>query len=182
MLAFRPREREKRSLRRTNRIVEDEIIEELFSEFDTTLKIVDRIQMREELKLNQVSIQLSGFYYDCKSFIGQPDFFEEVKLEDRAKEKEKMKSMHSEIEEYRSRKESLDNIVVQEANGSDIDQKQTIANFLATAVYEAELLGISYEKIYYPNNSLVQEKSRSLQPAGQQILSEPVAEERMVPE
>lgn len=30
MLAFRPRERDKRSLRRTNRVVEDEIIEELY--------------------------------------------------------------------------------------------------------------------------------------------------------
>lgn len=47
MLAFRPREREKRSLRRTNRVVEDEIIEELFEEFDLASKVVDRIQMRE---------------------------------------------------------------------------------------------------------------------------------------
>jgi hypothetical protein len=46
MLAFRPRERDKRSLRRTNRIVEDEIIEELYEEFDLALKAVDRIQMR----------------------------------------------------------------------------------------------------------------------------------------
>lgn len=30
MLAFRPRERDKRSLRRTNRVMEDEIVEELF--------------------------------------------------------------------------------------------------------------------------------------------------------
>ena len=62
MLAFRPRERDKRSLRRTNRIVEDEIIEELYEEFSLAQKVVDRIQLREELKLKQVQLQLSSFY------------------------------------------------------------------------------------------------------------------------
>lgn len=62
MLAFRPRERDKRSLRRTNRVVEDEIIEELYEEFSLAQKVVDRIQLREELKLKQVQLQLSSFY------------------------------------------------------------------------------------------------------------------------
>jgi hypothetical protein len=74
MLAFRPREREKRSLRRTNRVVEDEIIEELYEEFDLASKIVDRLQLREELKLQQVTLQLSSFYSECKSFMPVPDY------------------------------------------------------------------------------------------------------------
>jgi hypothetical protein len=45
--------------------------------------------------------------------------------------------------------------------GNDLDQKQTIVNFLASVVYEAEALGITYEKVYYPNNSLVQDKIKN---------------------
>ena len=43
-------------------MVEDEIIEELYEEFDLASKIVDRIQMREELKLKQMNAQLTSFY------------------------------------------------------------------------------------------------------------------------
>lgn len=50
---------------------------------------------------------------------------------------------------------------MQEGTVNDVDQKQTVVNFLASVVYDAELLGISYEKIFYPNNSLVQEKSKT---------------------
>ena len=80
MLAFRPREREKRSLRRTNRIVEEEILEELYDEFDLATKIVDRIQMREELKFRTISAQLTSFYNECKAYVPMPDFLEEPKM------------------------------------------------------------------------------------------------------
>lgn len=33
-------------------------------------------------------------------------------------------------------------------NTNEVDQKQSIVNFLATVVYEAELLGLNYEKIF----------------------------------
>ena len=41
-----------------------------------------------------------------------------------------------------------------------------MVNFLASVVYEAEALGITYEKIYYPNNSLVQDKIKNLATTG----------------
>jgi len=74
MLAFRPREREKRSLRRANRVVEDEIIEELFEEFDVASKIVDRVQLREEIKMKNCLAQMQTFYNECKNFCPVPDF------------------------------------------------------------------------------------------------------------
>ncbi len=36
-----------------------------------------------------------------------------------------------------------------------MDQKQSVVNFLASIVYEAEQLGISHEKIFYAGNSFV---------------------------
>lgn len=62
MLAFRPRAKETRSLRRANRVVESEIIEELYEEFDLAVKLVDRVHMREEHKLKSVTAQISAFY------------------------------------------------------------------------------------------------------------------------
>ena len=107
MLAFRPRQREKRSLRRTNRVVEDEIIEELYEQFDVASKIVDRIQMREELKMKQMTAQLASFYNECKAYLPIPDFMEELKADDRAKDKEKMKGFHANLDNYKNRKETL---------------------------------------------------------------------------
>lgn len=107
MLAFRPREREKRSLRRTNRVVEDEIIEELYEEFDLAHKIVDRVQMREELKFKSTVAQLSAFYAECKSFVAPPDYLEELRVDDRVKDKERIKSLQSGLEAYKARKESF---------------------------------------------------------------------------
>lgn len=72
------------------------------------------------------------------------------------KDKERIKNFQAEIDNFRSRKETLENVTVQDNMVDDVDQKQTIVNFLSTVVSEAEQLGISYEKIYYPNNSLVQ--------------------------
>lgn len=40
---------------------------------------------------------------------------------------------------------------VQEMTSSEIDQKQSIVNFLSTVVAEAEQLGLSYEKIFMDN-------------------------------
>jgi hypothetical protein len=125
------------------------------------LKLADRAQEREELKLRQVQLNLSAFYGECRALLPTADFLEEVRPEDRAKDKERIKRFHNELDEYRARKESLDNFVVPDGATSDVDQKQTVANFLATVVYEAEALGISYEKVYYPNNSLVLEKFKS---------------------
>ena len=152
MLAFRPREREKRSLRRTNRIVEDEIIEELFEEFDISLKAVDRVQMREDLKFKQVQMQLTAFYTECKGYAVQPDFAEELKPEERARDKERMKKMHSDLDAFKNRKESFENVAVQESQASEIDNKLSIVNFLSTVAYEAELLGISYDKVFSANS------------------------------
>jgi hypothetical protein len=159
MLAFRPREREKRSLRRTNRIVEDEIIEELYEEFDLAHKIVDRVQMREELKLKSTVAQLSAFYAECKSFVPVPDYLEELRPDDRVKDKERLKSLQLGLESYKARKESFENMTVQDLNPNEVDQKQSMFNFLSTVVYEAELLGLSYEKIF---NNAPYDKPRTL--------------------
>jgi len=51
------------------------------------LKAVDRVQMREELKLKQIQLQIAGFYSECKGFCPQPDFLDELKLDDRSKDK-----------------------------------------------------------------------------------------------
>ncbi len=72
-----------------------------------------------------------------------------------------MKILHSGLESFKTRKESMDNIVVQEAVPTEYDQKMTIVNFLATVVAEAEALGISYERIFHSTNSFV-EKPKTL--------------------
>lgn len=41
---------------------------------------------------------------------------------------------------------------------AELDQKCTIANFLATVVAEAEMLGITYDRLYYPTNPLILER------------------------
>lgn len=46
LLAFKTREKETRNLRRGNRVVEDEIIVELYEEFELALKLTDRIELR----------------------------------------------------------------------------------------------------------------------------------------
>lgn len=148
MLAFRPREKDKRSLRRTNRIVEDQIIEQLYQQFDLAAKIVDRIQMREQLKLKMTAANLCSFYGECRSFAGLPDFLQELKMDDRAMDKERMKELHTDLENYKARKESIENMTVQESSINEVDQKQSIVNFLSTVVYEAEMLGLSYEKLF----------------------------------
>lgn len=135
MLAFRPREREKRSLRRANRVVEDEIIEELFEEFELAHKVVDRVQMREELKFKATVAQLSSFYAECKAFVAAPDYLEELRPDDRLKDKERLKSLQGGLDSYKARKESIETLNVQESNPNEVDQKQSIFNFLATVVY-----------------------------------------------
>lgn len=95
-----------------------------------------------------MTAQLTSFYAECKSFLPVPDYLEELKIDDRVKDKEKMKSLHSGLESYKNRRESLENMTVQEVNTNEVDQKQSIVNFLATVVYEAEMLGLSYEKLF----------------------------------
>lgn len=99
--------------------------------------------MREELKYKQVQLQLSGFYADCKGLIALPDFTE-VKLDERPAEKERLRNFHEELDRYKSRRESIEIINVVDTGMPAIDQKQSVVNFLATIVYEAELLGINY--------------------------------------
>lgn len=52
-------------------------------------------------------------------------------------------------------------MAVQDLNPNEVDQKQSIFNFLATVVYEAETLGLSYEKIF---NNAPYDKPRAVSP------------------
>jgi hypothetical protein len=54
--------------------------------------------------MKQMTAQLASFYNDCKSLIPVPDFIEELKPEDRAKDKERMKAFHASLESYKNRK------------------------------------------------------------------------------
>jgi hypothetical protein len=56
-----------------------------------------------------------------------------------------------------------------------VDQKQSVVNFLASIVYEAEQLGISHEKIFYAGNSFV-EKPKPLPLPGVLVAQESVHE------
>ena len=77
-----------------------------------------------------------------------PDYLEELKLEDRAKDKERIKGFHTSLDNYKMKKESFENIMVQEPGSNEVDQKQSVVNFLASVVFEAEQLGINYEKLF----------------------------------
>jgi hypothetical protein len=46
LLAFKPREKEKRNLRKTTRISEDDILAELNDEFLLAKEITERVEMR----------------------------------------------------------------------------------------------------------------------------------------
>ena len=70
-------------------------------------------------------------------------------------EKERLKGLQEDLEKYRNRKESLENIKIEDSSVPSVDQKQSVVNFLASIVYEAEQLGINYEKIFYSGNSFV---------------------------
>ncbi len=69
-------------------------------------------------------------------------------MDDRVMDKERMKELHTDLENYKARKESIENMTVQESSINEVDQKQSIVNFLSTVVYEAEMLGLSYEKLF----------------------------------
>lgn len=87
LLAFKPREKEKRSLRRNNRLPEDEIAQEMEEEFLLATKIAERIKLREELKFKQIQLQLTNFHNDCKQFFGTPSFFSQFDADSRLKDK-----------------------------------------------------------------------------------------------
>ena len=95
-------------------MVEDEIIEELFEEFDVAAKIVDRVQLREEIKMKNCLAQMQSFYNECKNFCPVPDFLEELRPEDRAKDKDKIKQFHANLDNYKTRKEIMENMVIQD--------------------------------------------------------------------
>jgi hypothetical protein len=99
--------------------------------------------MREELKLKQAQLSINSFYAECKGLIALPDFAE-IKLDERVADRERIRSFHDELDKYKSRKESLENIKVEDSGLPAVDQKQSVVNFLATIVYEAEQLGISH--------------------------------------
>lgn len=60
--------------------------------------------MREQLKMKQMTTQLASFYNQCKSLIPIPDFIDQLKTEDRVKDKEKMKAFHNSLDSYKNRK------------------------------------------------------------------------------
>jgi hypothetical protein len=128
--------------------------------------------MREELKLKQTTAQMAAFYSECKSFCSVPDFLEELKAEDRAKDKERLKNFHASLDNFKVRKETLETIMVQEPGTNEVDTKQSIVNFLSTVVYEAEQLGINYEKLF--SSTHIAEGPRPIRPPGPGPVGPPV--------
>lgn len=55
---------------------------------------------------------------------------------------------------------------MEDTNTPNIDNKQSIINFLSTVVFEAEALGISHEKIFYSSNSFVDKPKVIVPPVG----------------
>jgi hypothetical protein len=72
MLAFKAREKRSRNLRRTNRLDESDLIQELYDECQNAAMLCERIQLREELKLRNIHYQLIAFAEECKAFIEVP--------------------------------------------------------------------------------------------------------------
>lgn len=66
MLAFKTREKRSRNLRRATRVDETDIIQELHEEYHNAAMLCERIQLREELKLRSVQLQLMTFTQECK--------------------------------------------------------------------------------------------------------------------
>ena len=61
MLAFKARPKNSRNLRRTNRIDEADIVQELHDEYQNAAMLCERIEAREEIKLRQVQLQIHSF-------------------------------------------------------------------------------------------------------------------------
>lgn len=53
--------------------------------------------MREELKFKQIQLQLTNFHNDCKQFFGAPNFFTQFDAQTRAKDKDKLKKLQTDI-------------------------------------------------------------------------------------
>ena len=64
-----------------------------------------------------------------------------------------MKQLHQELDRYKSDKETVETAAVSIV--SQIDQQDSIINFLATVVADAEDLGLDYEKIFDPTSSSI---------------------------
>ena len=89
-----------------------------------------------------------------------------------------MKGLHSSLEAYKTKKENFETMAVQELTTSEIDQKQSIVNFLSTVVSEAEQLGLSYEKIFMDTKR----GGTSLPITTVNVVTEPIEAERKIDE
>jgi len=69
MLAFKAREKRSRNLRRTNRFDDTELILELHEEYRNASLLCERIQLREELKLKSIHLQLAAFAQECRPLL-----------------------------------------------------------------------------------------------------------------
>lgn len=90
--------------------------------------------MREELKLKQVQLNINNFYSECRGLFPLPEFAE-LKLEERQQDKERLRGFHDELDRFKSRKESLESIKIDDSGLPAVDQKQSVVNFLASIVY-----------------------------------------------
>jgi hypothetical protein len=70
--------------------------------------------MREDLKFKQTLVNLNIFYTECKNYLTMPDFMEDITPESRAKDKEKIKKFHIGLENFKTKKESESNFIIQE--------------------------------------------------------------------
>jgi hypothetical protein len=91
-------------------------------------------------------LAIANFYQEVQDYVDpslNPFLERQVNKQlgsERVKEQSKVRELHAEYEEYHRRRENGD--VVERVpiyNDVVVDQRQSIINFLATLVYEAEL-------------------------------------------
>jgi hypothetical protein len=107
MLAFKAREKRSRNLRRTNRLDETEIIQELHEEYHNAAVLCERIQLREELKLKNIQLQFLAFSQECKAFTDGPALLLD-ELPNRSEQKEKVRAARNSTEDFKRKRESFD--------------------------------------------------------------------------
>ncbi len=94
-LAFKARGKDQRNLRKLNRINEEEIIHELYEEFDIACKLADRVCVREELKFRNIQAQIHSIDFECRNVFGSMPFLEGITEDTRFDDKEKLRTLHS---------------------------------------------------------------------------------------
>lgn len=108
MLAFKARPKNSRNLRRTNRVDEADIVQELHEEYHNAAMLCERIETREEIKLRQIQLQILAFAQECKDFVEIDEELQKMAAPEvtRIDHREKVKRLRVATEEFKKRRDN----------------------------------------------------------------------------